>query len=934
MRKKNINNKSQKINTLFSLVFILFANILFAQTTPPPNGDNSQYFCSQASWANGGITVAQGDVLTDLNIKGLNLTWYEDNAGNPGNVIVNPANEVLIDNNTYYVTQTVNGVESSPLSVTVTDRECGCIRNTTFETQDNQPNYDGYTFYSQTDEEGHRTCGGSTVGAPTIPPGDSEATIFSTGTDSEVVTTNLSTTNPNNPNSQYALRLNDPLNGKVTHAAKEFIAGEVFVFNFSMVLDNPSNEHTYEELPHFQVRVYDEFGNLYADRCIISQPTDCIFNVGDTQLLYSEWTCVKINTLGIIGRKAKVEFTATDCTLDGHMGYAYIDDLFVGDEEDSNCSDPAFGYVAIESLENNVNSTGGDSCVIGNGSTVQVACSASQSADALPFPLEVCGSYVLPQSQGQDPQINVFTLDIIQNNSIVGSLSNPVLDPTNGTFCFTVEASDVNVAPYGDFNFEAFVEFALDCGVPQSVPIDDRSSIDVCPEAGCPSAISACDDTGTGIGTFDLTQASSQIISRWSSNDLSISYFEDQDDALSNTGAISNPNSYNNTNPGDQLIFARIDWNPNGVTGSSCFYLVEIDLVVDPLPELNNDPDNIYYCDPSVSISENLIATPLNITELEDVGYTWYKNGVQIPHTSSYYRATEPGTYTYTVSNYGCETTKTVEISMVDIEVDFDDDTIYLCDENSYTLSPNIIDNSNPSIAQSDLQFEWFDDNGVIQGENNQTLNISSSGNYYVEVSYEDCMYMASISVIFSNSPSISLGEDLTICSQDSEIITANISNFSDISSLEFEWRLDGDIINGEKSQSIEINQEGSYTVTVSEIGIPNCFSEDTVEVFYYANENCVITEGLSPDSTPGQNDCLDLEFLADRTGIDNIKLYSRYGRLVFEQNDYVNTFCGQTMDGDELPTGTYYYVLVLENEDPIFGNVVKGWIYINREAN
>ena len=117
-------------------------------------------------------------------------------------------------------------------------------------------------------------------------------------------------------------------------------------------------------------------------------------------------------------------------------------------------------------------------------------------------------------------------------------------------------------------------------------------------------------------------------------------------------------------------------------------------------------------------------------------------------------------------------------------------------------------------------------------------------------------------------------------------------------------------------------------------MGSDFCFASEDFTAEFYDNAGCVITEGLSPDTTPGQNDCLDLKFLSDRTGVDNIKLYSRYGRLVFEQDDYVDTFCGQNMDGDTLPTGTYYYVLVLDGEDPIFGSVVKGWVYINREAN
>ena len=38
----------------------------------------------------------------------------------------------------------------------------------------------------------------------------------------------------------------------------------------------------------------------------------------------------------------------------------------------------------------------------------------------------------------------------------------------------------------------------------------------------------------------------------------------------------------------------------------------------------------------------------------------------------------------------------------------------------------------------------------------------------------------------------------------------------------------------------------------------------------------------------------------------------------------------GQTDDGNELPTGTYFYVIDLASEDPIYGAQASGWIYLN----
>ncbi len=97
---------------------------------------------------------------------------------------------------------------------------------------------------------------------------------------------------------------------------------------------------------------------------------------------------------------------------------------------------------------------------------------------------------------------------------------------------------------------------------------------------------------------------------------------------------------------------------------------------------------------------------------------------------------------------------------------------------------------------------------------------------------------------------------------------------------------------------------------------------------------NCIISEGLSPGGSGGLNDNLDLEFLANRSGIESLQIFNRHGRIVFEQDNYVNEWFGQTDEGDELPTGTYFYVINFSTEDSQYGNQKTGWIYINRDSN
>jgi gliding motility-associated-like protein len=81
-------------------------------------------------------------------------------------------------------------------------------------------------------------------------------------------------------------------------------------------------------------------------------------------------------------------------------------------------------------------------------------------------------------------------------------------------------------------------------------------------------------------------------------------------------------------------------------------------------------------------------------------------------------------------------------------------------------------------------------------------------------------------------------------------------------------------------------------------------------------------------------NDCLDLEYLVDKSGLFSIEIFNRFGTSVFSNSNYLDQWCGQTDDGSDLPTGTYFYVMKFETPDPNFGSVKTGWVYLNKDAN
>lgn len=86
----------------------------------------------------------------------------------------------------------------------------------------------------------------------------------------------------------------------------------------------------------------------------------------------------------------------------------------------------------------------------------------------------------------------------------------------------------------------------------------------------------------------------------------------------------------------------------------------------------------------------------------------------------------------------------------------------------------------------------------------------------------------------------------------------------------------------------------------------------------------CEMPRGISPNGD-GLNDTFDLTAF----NVEHLGIFNRYGREVYNQKNYTNQWHGQSNNGKDLPTGTYYYVI-----ERTSGESKTGWIYISREVN
>ena len=126
------------------------------------------------------------------------------------------------------------------------------------------------------------------------------------------------------------------------------------------------------------------------------------------------------------------------------------------------------------------------------------------------------------------------------------------------------------------------------------------------------------------------------------------------------------------------------------------------------------------------------------------------------------------------------------------------------------------------------------------------------------------------------------------------------------------------DAMNGEnplESQYQNLTNPQTIYARVESSNAYECFSITSFDLVI-----CLIPEGISPNND-GYNDSFELKGY----DVKSLKIYNRYGKLVFSTTNYNDTWEGQSNDGNKLPVGTYFYHMVYDE------NLEKtGWVYVN----
>jgi len=241
---------------------------------------------------------------------------------------------------------------------------------------------------------------------------------------------------------------------------------------------------------------------------------------------------------------------------------------------------------------------------------------------------------------------------------------------------------------------------------------------------------------------------------------------------------------------------------------------------------------------------------------------------------------------------------------------------IQIGESETSTAIVTVPENSNPNLTI----IASVDDDGTMNGIINETNENNNSDSIDIEL------------LIIPDSINL---PSLTACNEGFEVGSFNL--FDALESLSYN---EDDIsfymsLNALETTSSPIAIPTSYNnVSNPETIYVRLESAPCYEIFQFnlEIENCPpeIPKGFSPNDDTF-NDSFNIQGLYDIFTDHTLKIYNRYGDIIFEGNNENPWFGkinrGLNNHGNTVPVGTYYYILNLNNANY---RPMVGWVYVN----
>ncbi|MDI9258020.1 T9SS type B sorting domain-containing protein [Flavobacterium sedimenticola] len=221
------------------------------------------------------------------------------------------------------------------------------------------------------------------------------------------------------------------------------------------------------------------------------------------------------------------------------------------------------------------------------------------------------------------------------------------------------------------------------------------------------------------------------------------------------------------------------------------------------------------------------------------------------------------------------------------------------------------------AVSQAGVSYQWTGPNGFLSSNQNPVIpSISSanSGVYTVSAMLQNCPSgEASVTVNVNSLPEFTVQQECL--NQDYVVTVLPLANSFNPLSASFAWTGPNNFTANQNPIVITQGDTGVYQVTVTDEN--GCSVAQSTEII---RTICFIPNVITPN-----NDMLNDSF--DLTGfdVDRLEIYNRWGRKVYEKDNYTNEWHGQNRQGERLPDSTYYYILNFRS-----GENKAGWIFLS----
>ncbi len=300
--------------------------------------------------------------------------------------------------------------------------------------------------------------------------------------------------------------------------------------------------------------------------------------------------------------------------------------------------------------------------------------------------------------------------------------------------------------------------------------------------------------------------------------------------------------------------------------------------VVSRVKPILNDlgPDKEYCDNESISLTLDPIT---NYFPLSPFLIKW-KPGNQ---TTKSINVFTPGKYIVTVKNgLNCEASDSITIKTIKVPIIDMVDSLFICGTGSFLIDPK-------TNAQSYLWNTGSTDSSII---------VTEPGLYTVEAGNGRCK--ATAATIVDKLNPFSIGNDIDFCPEN-ENPTISIPNVTKV----FAWEKldDGNWLNPNPKRDLIIAKPGIYVGSITK---GNCTLYDTITINAFKNQNVFIPNSFSPNDNNGINP----EYYIKATDVKdfNIKVFTKFGEVLFESNDPKFKWDGKSKKGVKLMSGAYVY--------------------------